>query len=70
MANMKMGNGRRPYSVRERVLAEVILGQMELMRRPQRKPMGVQWETWLKNFLFAAGFLVVGIGLGRLFGAQ
>ncbi len=61
-------NGRRAYSVRERVLAEVILRQMELMRESQRKPKGNRWETLLRKLLIGGGLLIVGIGLDRLLG--
>lgn len=60
--------GNRPYSVRERVLAEVILRQMEILRESQRKPKRDRWESLLRDFMFAAGFLAAGIGLGRLIG--
>lgn len=65
---MKTRNGRRPYSVRESMLTAIVLRQMELMREIQQKPKGNRWELLLKRLIFAAGFLVAGAGLDRLFG--
>lgn len=65
---MKLRNGRRPYRVQDRLLALVILRQMELMRAAERAPRGHRWEKLLKQTLIAAGFLAAGIGLGRLVG--
>jgi len=60
--------GNRPYSVRDHVLAEILSRQMEILRESQRKLKGNRWETLRRDFMFAAGFLAAGIGLGRLIG--
>jgi hypothetical protein len=60
--------GRRPLSTNERMLTEVMLRQMDLLRFRAERPRSNSWESWLQQLLIVTGFLVTGIGLGRLIG--
>ena len=66
--NMQQRNGRRPFSLNEHLLAEVILRQMELMQQSQRITRQSRWDDLLQRFIVAAGLFVAGIGIGRLIG--
>lgn len=65
---MNQRKGIRPSSVQERILAEMILQQMN-SRNTHRRSRAPRWEYLLREFIYIASLSVIGVALLRLYGS-
>lgn len=61
-------NGLWMYARRDEMLTERLLRSLERARVSPPKKKTPLWEIWMRRLMMTAGFAMVIIGLGRLYG--